>query len=102
MSVPKSNLELKRCAAASAAAAAPAHPSNPPGLPALSYRVGTRPDFLRRMLDRLPMQAIPDGPHAGSHPLQALTTRDAGDPAVALLDAWATAADVLTFYQERI
>ena len=32
----------------------------------------------------------------------ALTTRDADDPAIALLDAWATVADVLTFYQERI
>jgi hypothetical protein len=100
MSVPKSNLELKRCAAQPAAAAA--RPSNPPGFPVLSYRVGTRPDFLRRMLDRLPMQAIPDGPNAGAHPLQALSTHDAGDPTVALLDAWATAADVLTFYQERI
>jgi hypothetical protein len=31
-----------------------------------------------------------------------LTTRDTGDPSIALLDAWATVADVLTFYQERI
>jgi predicted phage baseplate assembly protein len=35
-------------------------------------------------------------------PLTALTTRDASDPAIALLDGWATVADVLTFYQERI
>ena len=98
--IPRSNLELQRCAAQPAAA--PAQPSNPPGLSALSYRVGTRPDFLRRMLDRLPMQAIPDGPNAGTRPLQGLTTRDGNDPTVALLDAWATAADVLTFYQERI
>ncbi len=35
-------------------------------------------------------------------PLRALTTRDAGDPSIALLDAWATVTDVLTFYAERI
>jgi hypothetical protein len=36
------------------------------------------------------------------YPLQALTTRQTSDPAIALLDGWATVADVLTFYQERI
>ena len=35
-------------------------------------------------------------------PLADLTTREASDSAIALLDAWATVADVLTFYQERI
>jgi hypothetical protein len=34
--------------------------------------------------------------------LQALATRDDDDFSIALLDAWATIADVLTFYQERI
>src|SRR5207302_7139154 len=34
--------------------------------------------------------------------LRALTTREPNDPAIALLDTWATVADVLTFYQERI
>jgi hypothetical protein len=31
-----------------------------------------------------------------------LTTRELSDPSIALLDAWATVADVLTFYDERI
>ena len=31
-----------------------------------------------------------------------LTTREAADGAIALLDGWATIGDVLTFYQERI
>ena len=31
-----------------------------------------------------------------------LRTRDDDDFTIALLDAWATVADVLTFYQERI
>lgn len=35
-------------------------------------------------------------------PLALLTTRRQSDPAIALLDAWAVVADVLTFYQERI
>jgi predicted phage baseplate assembly protein len=75
---------------------------NPPGLTALTYRLGTQPTILRRMLARLPAQAFPDGPNQGARPLAALGTRASDDPAIALLDAWATVADVLTFYQERI
>ncbi|WP_129545554.1 putative baseplate assembly protein [Arthrobacter dokdonensis] len=40
---------------------------------------------------------------SGAHtPLAALRTRDPGDASMAMLDAWATAGDVLTFYQERL
>ncbi|MFE2725548.1 putative baseplate assembly protein [Kitasatospora sp. NPDC059327] len=66
--------------------------SNPPGLPALSYRAGTWPTFRASMLARL----------SSRRALDPLTTRDPDDPAVALLDCWATVGDVLTFYQERI
>jgi hypothetical protein len=38
----------------------------------------------------------------GPYPLAKLATRETDDPSIALLDAWATVADVLTFYQERI
>ena len=75
---------------------------NRPGLPALAYRIGTHPAFLRRMLARLPATTIADGPNAGARPLARLSTRASDDPSIALLDAWATVADVLTFYQERI
>lgn len=75
---------------------------NRPGLPAIAYRIGTHGSFMRRMLSRLPQQKITDGPAAGSRPLLSLTTRSTEDPAIALLDAWASVADVLTFYQERI
>jgi predicted phage baseplate assembly protein len=34
--------------------------------------------------------------------LPGLTARESDDPAIALLDAWATVADVINFYQERI
>src|SRR3989442_5420925 len=46
------------------------------------------------MLARLSGQDFPD--------LHGLASRTGDDPAIALLDAWATVADVLTFYQERI
>jgi hypothetical protein len=78
-----------------------------PALPALPYRVGTHGRFLASMKARLPgMEVVApgeDGQTMLSHrPLQALTTRDPADPALALLDAWACVGDVLTFYQERI
>ena len=41
-------------------------------------------------------------PESIVYPLKRLTTREPGDPSIALLDAWAMLADVLTFYQERI
>jgi hypothetical protein len=65
---------------------------NPPGLGAISYRIGTQPVFKARMIAAL--EAARD--------LAALTTRDDSDPALGLVDAWATVLDVLSFYQERI
>jgi len=80
---------------------------NRPGLPALRYRTGTHGRFLAAMRARLPtleieVPAVAGQPPQQLRPLQALTTRDPADPALALLDAWASVADVLTFYQERI
>jgi len=66
--------------------------SNPPGLPRIAYRAGTHGSFKESMEARLSGQAA----------LRRLTTRDDDDPTIALLDAWATVLDVLTFYQERI
>jgi hypothetical protein len=77
-------------------------PVNRPGLPAIAWRIGTQPVFLRRMLARLPTAAVPPGSSGTPRPLAALNARAADDPAIALLDAWACVADVLTFYQERI
>lgn len=68
--------------------------ANRPGLPALSYRIGTYATFLETMKARLSSSAYPE--------LAGLTTREADDPSIAFLDAWATVADVLAFYQERI
>src|SRR6266699_3374252 len=86
--------------------------ANRPGLDALFYRIGTHASFLETMLARLSnlwlclsdlnntQDKCPD--QDKSYPLQGLTTRAESDPAIALLDAWATVAHVLTFYQERI
>ncbi len=73
--------------------------TNRPGLNALAYRVGTYASFFETMKARL---SSPDFSVGGVFPLVGLTTRDSSDPAIALLDAWAVVADVLTFYQERI
>lgn len=72
--------------------------SNRPGLSEIKYRIGTHSTFLGRMIGRIPGQMV----GSGAQPLQSLTTRDRDDASLAFLDAWATALDVLSFYQERI
>src|SRR5437868_5396716 len=74
---------------------------------ALGYRIGTYADFLATLKARLSSLRLPKGEYEGVappriDPLSKLTARDAADPAIALLDAFAVVADVLTFYQERI
>lgn len=68
--------------------------SNRPGLPAIVYRAGTHAQFKASMLARLSAADLPE--------LGKLKTRDDDDFTIALLDAWALAGDILTFYQERI
>lgn len=87
----------------------PESTANRPGLSALRYRVGTHGSFLQTMKARLsshvldaPLNAPGEGTPQPTRPLAGLRTREGADPAIALLDAWATVADVLTFYQERI
>jgi len=67
---------------------------NRPGLKAITYRVGTHAQFRESLLTRLSTSSF--------QVLHDLTTRDNDDFTIALLDAWATVSDVLTFYQERI
>jgi hypothetical protein len=77
---------------------------NRAGLTTISYRVGTYTAFrssLHASLSGENTRAASDaGPAAGD--LARLKTRDAGDFTIGLIDAFACAADVLTFYQERI
>ena len=65
---------------------------NRPGLSNLQYRIGTHNKFRASMITSL----------ASKESLQKLTARSDDDLAIALLDAWAIVADVLTFYQERM
>jgi len=67
---------------------------NRPGLSAIAYRVGTHGEFKETLIARLSGLNEPA--------LRSLTTRDDDDFTIALIDAWATVGDVLTFYQERI
>ena len=67
---------------------------NRPGLSQVSYRIGTHFDFLQSALALLSDPRFPA--------LRSLTTRETDDFTIALLDGWATLADVFTFYQERI
>ncbi|WP_404299724.1 putative baseplate assembly protein [Alicycliphilus denitrificans] len=75
---------------------------NAPGLPALAWRIDTQPGFNQRMLAELPLWRDPATGSAAPRPLAALTTREASDATLALVDAAACVADVLSFYQERI
>lgn len=97
---------------------------NRPGLDTLKYRIGTHATFFESLLARISTLTedelaelllsvnqrtrhrrlhTPESPSEVKHPLRDwLTTREPTDPAIALLDAWSTVADVLTFYQERL
>jgi hypothetical protein len=72
----------------------PLEVQNRPGLSAIAYRVGVHADFLASMIAGL---TDADRPR-----LADLGTRDRDDFSIALLDAWAVAADVLAFYNERL
>lgn len=72
----------------------PATLANRPGLGQVAYRSGRHGDFLASMLAGLT--------RADRVALARLRTRDADDPTIALLDAWAVTCDVLTFYTERL
>ncbi|MEM9302723.1 MAG: hypothetical protein AAGE01_11455, partial [Pseudomonadota bacterium] len=79
----------------------PKRPDNRQGLQTLDYRITRQVDSFDRMLWRLPRLELPDDAER-RHPLAALRTRDLEDPTISLIDAYAVACDVLSFYSERI
>jgi predicted phage baseplate assembly protein len=86
-----------------------AGPAIPPGLSSFPYRVGTYATFLAAMMQRLSSGPIPALSESDGLKLRAalsgpdgLKTRAPDDASIALCDAWAIVADVLSFYQERI
>ncbi len=87
--------ELNDCdACAGTGVQTPAIIDNRPALPAVEFRVGIHSQFKATMLAALSSQARPE--------LLGLRTRSEDDFTIALLDAFASTADVLTFYSERI
>jgi hypothetical protein len=87
--------ELKDCGCcAGTTAETPVAIENRPGLDAIDFRAGKHPQFKATMLAALTT--------AGHPALRNLKTRDNDDFTIALLDGWATVADVLSFYSERI
>ena len=67
---------------------------NRAGLSAIGYRIGTHAEFRASLHAALSSSKFA--------PLAKLRTRDDADFSIGLIDAFACAADVLTFYQERI
>ncbi len=84
----------------------PLSTANRPYLNAITYRVGTHATFLETMIASLTDHRLDITLESGKIekicPLRALKVRGSDDPSIAILDAWAVVADVLTFYQERI
>jgi hypothetical protein len=78
----------------SEAPSAGARPAIAPGQRTIANRVGTYASFFAAMKQALSSLHSPA--------LAGLRTREGDDPSIALCDAWAVVADVLTFYQERI
>ena len=76
------------------AASTPTGLFNRAGLSAISYRIGDYAQFKESLQAGLSSSAFPE--------LAGLRTRDADDYTLGLIDAVACAADVLTFYQERV
>lgn len=72
----------------------PAPITNRPNLPAIAFRSGGHARHKLSMLAGLSSRAAPA--------LAGLGTRDDGDFSIALIDAWASALEVLGFYQERL
>jgi Baseplate J-like protein len=79
----------------------PQKPENRSGLTQLVYRI-TDYNASRKWLLSLLRDSLRSDQDEQQGPLFNLTTRDRDDTGVAILDAWAVVADVLTFYQERI
>lgn len=76
---------------------------NRPSLDRVDYRVGTYASFRQAMLQRVHAVAtqLAIDQALAVPPLEGWTSRDSDDYGVAILEMWATIADILTFYSER-
>ena len=76
---------------------------NRAGKSQIDYRIGTQPEFLERMKWQIPRITVRDRlSDEDIKPLRTLRARETDDPSIALMDAFAAALDVTSFYSERI
>ncbi len=86
------NTDEQDCGCGSLVETTPVNIDPPSFQTTIPYRVGRHSSFMASQLSEF--STDPD--------LAMFSSRDPSDPAIALLDSWATVLDVLTFYQERI
>lgn len=85
------------------AAVTPESLDNRPALDQIRYRVGSYPTFRQAMIELLPVlgERLAAAEGLASRPLERWTSRDSDDHGIAVIEMWATVADILAFYQER-
>ncbi|RCV89149.1 baseplate J/gp47 family protein [Billgrantia montanilacus] len=92
---PDAGVTTSPCGCCDGTALATLQPTeNRPNLSAIAFRAGDHASFKATMLTNLASAAHPA--------LAELRTREDDDFSIALIDAWASVCDVLTFYQERL
>ena len=98
------DLQLTRCGCCEPPApATPLRVDNRPSLDAVAYRAGSYAGFRQAMIQLLPRMAAELAHDLGlaEPPLIRWTSRRSDDYGIALIEMWATIADILTFYTER-
>jgi hypothetical protein len=82
----------------------PVEVHNRPSLEAISYRAGTYASFREAMIRAIPRtdRNLATELTLPTSPLARWTARTSDDFGMSVLEMWATLADILTFYQERI
>lgn len=68
----------------------------------ISAKLGDYSSFKAEMLDSIPRVVVDTGGDAVTHPLIRLNLGVPTDPTVAMVDAFAAVADVISFYQDRV
>lgn len=83
--------------------ATPLRVYNRPSLDEVAYRVGTYASFRQAMIQLVPPMSaeLADKVGLSGPPLDDWTSRESDDYGIAILEMWATIADILTFYTER-
>ncbi|HXC55124.1 MAG TPA: hypothetical protein VNU97_07510, partial [Rhizomicrobium sp.] len=68
----------------------------------ISAKLGDYATFKAQMLERIPRVVVDTGGAALTRPLARLNLEIVTDPTLAMVDAFAAVADVISFYQDRV